>query len=305
MRLFARPQPRAQMRLAGQPRDTARPLAVMHIPKTSGMALIGGLTAALRPRQLLSGFDLCLFGGFDRFDTIAPDVRSHIHVTPAQVPQGADVIAAHMACSTLQAAYPAAQMMTFLREPRCRLLSHYVYWRAQTPDALSPWGAWAQVSLSARERLEVFLQRAGIAAQTDNLSLRMLLWPHPAIPRDGFIAERDDATLVEQALARLDGFSFLEIIERPGLTEALSAWCGAAVTYAVVNETPHVPDAARTLLEQEFTPAAFDALHRRTRLDAALWTALAARHMAEPAAAQLAAAAFARGVARFARLLAP
>ncbi len=286
------------------PRDPSRPLAVMHIPKTSGVALIGGLLQAVRPNRVVSGFDLCLFGSFDGFATLAPETLRTIYRNSAEVPQGADALAGHMACATLAAAYPTAQLVTFLREPRVRLLSHWVYWRSRTPDKLGPWGAWAAVALTARDPLERFLQRPDVAAQTDNIALRMLLWPHPAIPPGDFIAPEQDAALLAAARARLHGFAFADVIENPALTAALSAWCGADIAYPLVNETPAVPDLARADLERQLTPAATDLLHARTRLDAALWAALAARHAPGAAAARLAEGVFARGVARFTRLLA-
>lgn len=304
MRLFSRSRPPDRARATTR-RDKARPLAVMHIPKTSGVALIGGLTEAVRPNRVVAGFDLSLFGGFDHFDSIAPELRRLIYLDPAQVPGGAEAIAAHMAYSTLAASYPAAQLVTFLREPRTRLLSHYVYWRAQAPDEVSPWGAWAKVSMSARDTLERFLQRGDVAAQTDNLSLRMLLWPHPRIPRDGFIAPRDDAALLDEAMARLDRFAFADIIEHPALVAHLSSWCGQPVEYRKANETPAVPADVRTRLDHEMTAQAFELLHACSRLDARLWSALATRHMPAEAAARLAEATFARAIARYARLLAP
>lgn len=305
MRLFSRARPQPSARVSGAPRDPARPLAVMHIPKTSGQALIGGLIEAVRPRQVVSGFDLCLFGAFDRFDTIAPGKMRTIYVTPAQVPGGADVVAGHMACSTLLAAYPGAQLVTFLREPRVRLLSHWVYWRAQTPDDDSPWGAWANVSNAARGTLADFLQRRDVAAQTDNLALRMLLWPHPAIPRDDFIAPDSDAMLLNAAMARLEQFALAHVIEISGLVAAVSAWCGAPVSYPSVNETPAVPGEMRTRLEAELTAAALALLQRNSRLDARLWTAIATRTMDAAQAAALADASFVRAAARYSRLLAP
>jgi hypothetical protein len=286
------------------PYDPARPLALMHIPKTSGTALTGGLAGAVQPRRVVGGFDRCLFGAFDRFDTIHPDIRRGIYASPTEVPRDGDFIAGHLAFSTLSASYPGAQLVTFLREPRARLLSHWVYWRTQEPDHTSLWGEWENLVLAGRDSLETFLDRPDVAAQTDNLSLRMLLWPHPKLPDADFIAERDDEVLLGEAFIRLRHLAYADVIENPRLVENLSAWCGGPVVYPPVNETPNVPPALRVPFYRELSPLAFDRLHARTRLDLWLWTALAERRVQGVDISRLCEHAFARAVARCAGLLA-
>jgi len=284
--------------------DPARPLALMHIPKTSGTALTGGLAGAVRPRRVVSGFDRSLFGAFDRFDTIDPELRRGIYQNPEDVPRDGDFIHGHMGFSTLTASYPGAQLVTFLREPRARLLSHWVYWRAQEPDHTSLWGEWERQSLAARDGLGDFLGRRDVAAQIDNLSLRMLLWPNTLLPDADFIDERDDEILLGEAFSRLRRFAYADVIENPRLVEELSAWCGGQVVYPSVNETPNVPPALRLTLYREFSSVAFERLHARSRLDLWLWTALAERRVRGADVARLCEHAFARAVARCAGLLA-
>jgi hypothetical protein len=110
----------------------------------------------------------------------------------------------HFAFSTLQARYPNHQYMTLLREPYSRILSHWLYWRMQRNDELAGWGEWGTNHVRlARQPLAQFLGNATLACQIDNLRTRMLLWPHPNIPDNSFIDERDDEVLISTALARL------------------------------------------------------------------------------------------------------
>ena len=294
--------------LAGLPQglvrhDPARPLAFMHVPKTAGIAMIGGLAGALRPRRVVSGFDHSLFGAFDGFDTIDPDLRRHIYASPAEVPRDGDFIAGHMAPSTLVASYPDAQLVTCLREPRARLLSHWVYWRAQPADHVSAWGSWARISLTGHDPLAGFLGRRDIACQTDNLALRLLLWPHKLLPPDDFIAERDDDALLEAALMRLRGFAYADVVENPRLVANASAWCGRPVTFPVANATPAVPAEFRVPLRRELTALAYDRLCARSRLDLWLWTAVAERQAPGVDVARLCEYAVAQAVARCSDLL--
>jgi hypothetical protein len=55
-------------------------------------------------------------------------------VSPDSIPRDERLVRAHMALSTLRAAYPGARFMTVLREPTCRLLSHWVFWRGFTDE---------------------------------------------------------------------------------------------------------------------------------------------------------------------------
>lgn len=261
------------------------PLVFMHVPKTGGAALIDELRAALTPERLVRGFDRCLFGGFDAFETMSEAERSRIFVEPADLPYRADLVVGHMAFTTLRAAYPTGRLVTVLREPVCRLLSHWTYWRTSSDAQLQELGGWGEVVRTARRPLEQFLEDPRAACQTDNVATRMLLWPHDMVPDGDFIDPAHDATLLRLALARLDMFAAVDIAELPDRT-ALAHSFGQSLGHTVANETMPVPPALRTDLHAELTPRALDRLQASARLDAALW-----QHVGH---AQLGAAAFDR-----------
>ncbi len=276
----------------------------MHIPKTSGISTALAIVDAVKPPRTFFGFDKSFFGAFDAFDTIAPENRALIHFSPDTLPVGEPVIRAHMALSTLRAAYPLGRFMTVLREPACRLLSHYLFWRGFTQAQLEPWGAWADYSRIAEQPLSAFLTDPRIACQTDNVATRLLLWPNPAIPPNGFIDPGDDAALIAQAHTALEQFGFADLVENPGFTTNLARFLDTSAPFLPrQNETPPLPPHLRMAAGRALSPAALRALRARSRLDRVLWHTLAlSRGIAEPAC--LAEDSLLTGMARFADLLA-
>jgi hypothetical protein len=276
----------------------------MHIPKTSGIATALAIVDAIKPPRTFFGFDRAFFGAFNQFDTLAPDTRGLIHFSPATLPRGEPVIRAHMALSTLRAAYPNGRFMTVLREPRCRLLSHYLFWRGFTHEQLEPWGAWATYSRIAEQPLAAFLTDPRIACQTDNIATRLLLWPHPAIPPGAFIDPTHDATLIDQATNALASLDFADLTENPAFTRNLATFLATPPpVLARHNETPALPPHLRMPAARALSRDALAALRARSRLDHALWRSLATtRGIAEPS--HLAEDSLLRGAARFADLLA-
>jgi hypothetical protein len=254
--------------------DAARPLAFMHIPKTSGVALMSALEGALSPGTVTKGFDLCLFGSFRDFETMDPFEQRRIHASPASLPPESTLIAGHFSFSTIRQAFPHAQMTTILREPSSRLLSHWLFWRQQSDLALTRLGRWADFVRHSREPLARFLAQPAIACQTDNLALRMLLWPHPLIHEDRFIEPIQDEPLFMEAEARLRMFDFVDILENEKLSQRLEHWLGRALHYERVNETIAIPAEYRSPLNLEFTSHAHELLTARSRLDLRLWASV-------------------------------
>jgi hypothetical protein len=285
------------------PHDAAVPTVFMHIPKTSGVALTKGLMEALAPNRTLLGFDRVLFGGFCDFDSITSKLRRDIYIDPATLPTDADLVAAHMSIATTIRAYRRAQYVTVLREPHSRILSHWLYWRTTSDDTLSFWGKWAQVLLEARKPLGEFLACRNVACQLDNLVVRMLLWPHRLIPDDDFIAPCHDEKLLGEAIARLNLFAYVDLVENPDLPINLEKWLGRPFTYSRANETPPLPPHLKTSLHEEFTPQALDLLEARGRLDLKLWLTLARQRLPDIKAEMLRERVLMANVARYAWLM--
>jgi hypothetical protein len=259
--------------------DLTRPVAFMHVPKTSGMAFGSGLTSALAPSVIVSGFDLCLFDAFEGFDTFDKNIRCLVYESPDGLPKPADLISGHFAYSTLCQAYPDAQHLTLLREPCSRLLSHWLFWRQHTDDELASWGHWGERVKKSRQPLTDFLDNPMLAGQTDNLMLRMLLWPHRLLPAGRFIDPLNDSRLLREAMAHLNAFDFVDIVENRKLQDHLQSWLGRPFSYARINETRPIPLQFRAPLDGELTVKALDLFKHRSRLDFRLWAEIVQRRL--------------------------
>ena len=283
---------------------TTRPLVFLHIPKTAGIAISYTLMVAENPPRVFFGFDRAFFGPFHDFESVPPENRALIHLSPETIPRDEKLVRAHMALSTLRAAYPNARFMTVLREPICRLLSHYVFWRGFTEQQNRDWAGWAAYSGLARGPLEDFLADARIACQIDNIATRLLLWPHELIPEASMIEPRHDAALIDQARIRLCALDFVDVVENPFFDANLAAWLGAPPARTRMNETTPLAPALRTRLDHELTPRAQGLLAARSRLDLALWQWVLQQRAPGADAGALRLNAVLRGTARAAMLLA-
>ncbi|HEY0793147.1 MAG TPA: hypothetical protein VGD78_18930 [Chthoniobacterales bacterium] len=277
----------------------------MHVPKTSGWALRQGLEEAVSPKNPVPQMclDRVLFDGFDDFESFQPHIRSMVFRDSAELPDGVDFICGHMAFSTLLTAYPQAQFFTVLREPISRILSHWLFWRSWSEKDIKQWGTHGSHVLMARRPLHEFLSRGELACQVDNLVTRMLLWPHKLIHSQQFIDERDEKTLLMDALARLRRFSFADVVENPDFVTSVSKWLQKPFRYGRVNEASRVPEPFRTSLQDELSEETLQLLDRRTRLDVKLWLAAARLHLVGQSPHLVRQHALVRNIARFSALL--
>ena len=185
---------------------------------------------------------------------------------------GADFIGGHFALSTLRRNYPVGNYCSVVREPVCRLISHWLYWRQFSDDALAPWGPdWARLVNLARRPLLEFLQAPEIACQTDNLVTRMLLWPDQRIPAGGFIPTGADSWLLIDALKALRRLHFVDHLENPQFAANVGRWIGRPFVMQRANETRRAHDGFPVDLDHELTPEALALLEHRSRLDLVLW----------------------------------
>lgn len=284
--------------------SSVRPLVVLHIPKTAGIAVSHALVLAEKPSRVWFGFDRAFFGQFDDFASVAAENRSFIHLSPDTLPRDEPLVRAHMSFSTLSTAYPTGRFLTVLREPFCRILSHYVFWRGFTVQQDAAWGGWAKYSGLARRPLEDFLSAIEIACQIDNIVTRLLLWPHELIPDNGMIEPRHDAALIREALSKLAQFDFADVLENPHFNTNLARWLGTSPERPKLNESPALPRNLCTNLDRELTPRAQLLLTARSRLDLALWHHLLAMGAPDIDANTIRATTILRGTARVAALLA-
>ncbi len=254
----------------------------MHVPKAAGTSLTASLAAALAPATLAGGFDRVLFGGFTDFASFSPAQRQNVFSSPHHLPPEAALVAGHFSYATLRTAYPEGQLVTVLREPFTRLMSLWLFWRRHTDAHLAGLGGWGDAVRLARQPLAVFLDQKRIAAQTDNVALRMLVWPHELAPASAFIDPGHDGPLLRAAQARLAGFAYAGIAEDADLWTRLSAWLGRPLMPERRNESEAVPPGLRTPFADELDDACLSLMHARSRLDLQLWETIVAMQFQAP-----------------------
>ncbi|APZ43477.1 hypothetical protein [Acidihalobacter ferrooxydans] len=271
-------------------RSLDHPLLFLHLPKAAGTRVFSLLQEVLRPRRTSYYLDRTQFCSFDDFTSLAPDIRATVLTDERIENVSADLIAGHVSRQTLLALCGSRQgnLLVIAREPRSRILSHWLYWKTYDARTRAAYGAWGDRIALAGLELADFLARDEIACQTDNIFLRMLLWPHPAIPDRGFIAETDDPRLLAEAESRLDGFAHADVVENPRMLTALESWLsheyplpashfvlrrietlqaksGKKNNTASPEALADCGDLGRQIAQAE------SLLERRTRLDARLW----------------------------------
>ena len=207
-------------------RSLDRPLLFLHLPKAAGTRVFSLLQEVLRPRCTAYFLDRTQFCGLHDFTTLESGIRATVVVDDRILANAADIIAGHVSRQTLLALAGPRQghLLVIAREPRSRLLSHWLYWKTYDAPTRALYGTWGERIALARLDLAGFLSREEIACQTDNIFLRMLLWPHPAIPDQGFIAKDDDTELLTEAESKLDGFAHADVVENPRMLEMLENW---------------------------------------------------------------------------------
>lgn len=302
---------RTKLKAALTRRRLSPRLAFMHVPKAAGTSIIRQIDAELRPRRMIHFADRTQYGGFDQFATLEKWVRHGTALTPEEIPGDADVLVGHLGLSTILARYPEARLATVLREPRCRQISHWLYWRGYGPETRALYGAWGENIALSQHDLADYLERPEIACITDNCVTRMLLWPHPLIPDAGFIAPQHDATLLAEARAALARFTHVDIAEAD-LSTRFGTWLRQSYGRTIwtrlsealsddsasrKNEAGAIDLGQDTVRRQ--VEAAEHSLSARSRIDFNLWADRATTILSPADPHHLAADSLARTIARY------
>src|SRR5690349_21530058 len=209
-----------------RPYAPGRPLVFSHIPKTAGTSLTAALYRALEPEVFVQGMDTSLAGTFDDFDELGEPARKLLYLSPDELPEDATLVAGHIGPYTTMNRYPGADHITFLRNPRSRLLSQWMHLRALTEFDLRHYGPGADTFRVGWRPLAEYLSLPQVATNTDNTIARFLAWPHPAIPADDFIDPSDDEKIATAAFERLDAMAHVDVVENPALVAGVSTWLG-------------------------------------------------------------------------------
>jgi hypothetical protein len=293
------------------------PLGFVHIPKAGGTAMVQQLDARLRPRKFVYGLDRSQFGSFSAFETMSPSMRGGIFLESNAIPADTDIIAGHISPTIIRERFENAHLVTVLRAPESRLLSQWVYWRGYDDNVLAEFGEWGRSIAGARCDLADFLQMKNLACVTDNLILRMLLWPHPLIPADNFINPSFDDTLLHDAMLVLNSFSYINIMEAPKQNERLAYWLfniyglsfWSKLSARISETRPSNTNEAKapilktkTRLSDQISGLAGTLMRDRNRLDSLLWNSVAKKNFPGVNPAELSESLFFSNVNRYEKL---
>jgi hypothetical protein len=232
-------------------------------------------SAAPEARWCPHPIDTTVMGSFDRFDEL-PEMQQEavFRGEPADL-AGYDVVAGHFALPNL-AAFDAEDTCVLLREPRSRLVSHYTFWRGWTEEQHAEWTPYDHSRYAVDLSWEGFITEPDLAAQVDNLALRLVLGRRPEIPPNAFIDPADLPGLVAEAIVELDRVGHVDVIERAAACwDDLATWLDVSLEVGRHNES-NLGDSSDDW-SAAVTPAGAAALHDRTVGDRALWDHVARR----------------------------
>lgn len=253
------------------------PLVFSHIPKTAGTSLTAALVDALRPTVSAHGMDQSLAGGYDRFDDFRAKSRDMMYLSPEELPADATLVAGHIGPATTLGRFPDADHVTFLRDPRVRVISQWMHCRALTEFDIRHWGPGAEAFRAGWQPLHAYLEHRLVATNTDNTIARFLAWPHGAMPGNDFIAESDDDAVFAAALARLDRMAYVDLVENSAFLDDFAVWLGRPLSGTRLNERAYIPKKMRLDFDVELSSRTRELLAHRTRIDLRLWQHVADR----------------------------
>lgn len=170
-----------------------RPVAFLHIEKTAGMSVSHALETQFHPTQ------------------INPDALA---ACPDADMRRYALVRGHFDLPTLRRIDPDRFVLTFLREPRARILSLYHYWRSYAPELLADLHPGAR--MAAGMPLLDWLREGSdeLRDAIDNHYVRRLLGAYAWAP-GGDRLRLDPSGCLDAAGRELDGLGFV------GVTEAM------------------------------------------------------------------------------------
>ena len=253
-------------------------IGFVHIPKTAGMSVRAALEQHYPAGQVgATRFDDRLFGAFTAFHTFAPGLRAETLLPSDPVPTDADrpLQLGHLSLQGMCRLVPVDRVVTFLREPRARLLSHHLYWAVRPADQNEAFGEY-QVQRHAAGGLAGFLGADAAAHQHDNLQCRMLVDEPGLIPPDRPIDPAHHAEVAALALAALDSLGHVGLVEDPAMWTRLGAWAGLPTASVRTNVTEAGEQPIR-FTGPQLTPETVAMVEARSAADLIVYRAVVAR----------------------------
>jgi len=289
----------------GGPAALRARLGFLHIPKAAGTSVHAALLDAYGEDGVSPlRFDDRFFGAFTEWHTMAPGVRDsvfHPDGPTRATDRAARAFSGHITYRSLVALVEPTDILTVLREPRSRLLSHHAY-LLSVPDAVYAGFGTYDAYRPAFAGLTDFLSDPVTAHQTDNLQVRMLA--DVELDPTRHLTDAEQSAAAAAARRNLGTLGCTTFVEAPTFWRDVSSFVGITTPEPRENVTSG-STGARRFRESPLTDEAVALLDRRTAADRVIYLEVVADTLGldADAAAAFADRVFAEQAERYERLV--
>lgn len=185
----------------------------MHIPKCAGSSLSTILQSCFKiedvcPKRL----DKFLFGSFNPRQIINKETRDLIILDDEiESVKKYKLLIGHFVLDTILD-YEPEIIITILREPRSRILSHYFFWRSVPIEVAMSWLPYSVSMYAKTQSFEKFIENSEVADQIDNLLCRQIA-DQKLIPQGRYIREDEDECIIQSCFKKINLFSYIGFTE--------------------------------------------------------------------------------------------
>ena len=180
--------------------------AFMHVPKCAGSSLSEILQTCFKIEEVCPHkLDKSLFGNFNPRQIINKEIRDLIILDDEiESVKKYKLLTGHFALDTILD-YDPEIIITILREPRSRILSHYFFWRSLPLEVAMSWLPYSVSMYAKTQSFEEFIGNNKVADQIDNLLCRQIA-DQNLIPKERYIREDEDECIIQNCLERINLF---------------------------------------------------------------------------------------------------
>lgn len=247
--------------------------AFMHVPKCAGSSLSEILQSCFKIEEVCPyRLDKFLFGNFNPRKIINKEIRDLIILDDEiESVKKYKLLTGHFALDTILD-YDPEIIITILREPRSRILSHYFFWRS-LPLEVEVAISWLPYSVSIyakTQSFEEFIENNKVADQIDNLLCRQIA-DQKLIPKERYIREDEDECIIQNCLERINLFSYIGFTEYFGdIVQYVSDLFSSRLDSCHINKTKYQQLANKTKISANLE--LMERINSLTRLDQQIYT---------------------------------
>lgn len=245
--------------------------AFMHVPKCAGSSLSIILQSCFKIEDICpKRLDIFLFGRFNPRQIINKEIRDLIILDDEiESVKKYKLLTGHFALDTILD-YDPEIIITILREPRSRILSHYFYWRSLPLEVAMSWFPYSVSMYAKTQSFEEFIENNKVADQIDNLLCRQIA-DQKLIPKERYIREDEDECIIQNCLERINLFSYIGFTEYfDDIVQYISALFSSHLDSCHINTTKYQQLINKTNISTNL--GLMERINSLTRLDQQIYT---------------------------------